>query len=57
MKAVCNDNSISVPEALKHLTEIIMKQFKENMKYMGKDLEEEEAMRSEMEEIIKRILK
>ena len=46
MKAVCNDSAISVPEALKHLTEITMKQFKENLKYMRKDLEDEELLQN-----------
>lgn len=46
MKAVCNDTGISVPEALKHLTEITLKQFKENLKYMRKDLEDEELLQN-----------
>lgn len=46
MKAVCNDIGISVPETLKHLIDITMKQFKENLKYMRKDLENEELLQN-----------
>lgn len=46
MKAVCDDTGISAREALKKLTEITMKQFKENLKYMGKDLENEEFLQN-----------
>lgn len=44
METVCNDTGISVPETLKHLTEITMNQFKENLEYMRKDLEAEELL-------------
>lgn len=44
METVCNDTGISVPETLKHLPEITMNQFKENLKYMRKDLEAEELL-------------
>lgn len=46
IKAVCEDTGISVPEALKQLTEITMKQFRENRKYIGKDLENEEFLQN-----------
>lgn len=46
MKAVCGDGGVSVPEALKCMIEIAMKQFEETRKYMGTDLEDEELLQN-----------
>lgn len=46
LQAVCGDRSISVPEALEHLTEIAMMQFQETLKYTGTDLRDEEVLQN-----------
>lgn len=46
MNAVCDDTSISAIEALNKLIEVTAKQFKENIKYIGKDLKSEEFLQN-----------
>lgn len=46
MKAICDDTSTPVPEALNKLVEITVKQFKENLAYMGKDMKNEELLQN-----------
>lgn len=46
LQAICGDRSIPAPEALRRLTEITLNQFRENLKCLRKDLEDEELLQN-----------